>query len=74
MVLKPHMADTQNPLPYLRLQILQLSQNYSDKKRLVERRLHQIDNCIAELVIFFLLPAEGVFLPQLPDADCGMIG
>ena len=40
----------------------------------LERRLHRIDNRIAERKVFFLRSADGVFLAEIADADGGMIG
>ncbi|MDO8872356.1 MAG: hypothetical protein Q7V05_06460 [Methanoregula sp.] len=40
----------------------------------LERRLHRIDNCIAEGEVLLLRSANGVFLVEIADADGGMIG
>ena len=40
----------------------------------LERRLHRIDNRIAEREVFFLRPAYLVFLAGIADADGDVIG
>ncbi len=62
------MADTQNPLPYLRLQILQRPELLREEARL-NGTFTKIDNRIAEREVLFLRSANGVFLAGIADAD-----
>ena len=39
----------------------------------LERRLHRIDNRIAEREVIFLRSTEGIFLAGIADADGGMV-
>jgi len=66
------MADTQNSLPYLRLQILKHPKLFREDARW-NGAFTKIDNRIAEREIFLLLSTELEFLAEVADADGGMI-